>query len=537
VTLDATLRVLAQLNVKERWPELRARALEAVEAFPDSADMHAFVAHAMRQLGELEPGYQHAVRGLAIDPQNLFARNRVSLLANLTQRPEEAWQSALPILERVPGTAGDAQNIAVTISNAMHAAIALGRVTEAVALFTPAIERLDHNDLHFNSACLFAFVRDDRAFAYMRKSLANGKPKSAYTDGDFNGIRADPRFVALLVRDWDAERAALARSGKASREDLVPEDFLDGLQAGVLDPERHVELERAIDAAVDDPIGYDVYADWLLGQSNARGELILASRRCAVATGEDERMLAYLAWADHMQQHAGSYLGAHAPSHGATRWHLGFVRELAFASKGDALALLTATLGAPVCRFVHAISIGDLALDDYTPILDIVRETDLPHLRALAIVPDEPALRRLDLRGVALPQLTSLVVAAGWLELGTLEFPVLEELTVRTHGLSLAGLDEILGARSPRLRHLGIAVSALADHLCAILVESRLLSRLDSLDLSQGELSEAAARTLVEHAAYFAHLKLLDVSANHLTPDDAAAVQRALPNAWIGQQR
>jgi uncharacterized protein (TIGR02996 family) len=529
----ATSRMLIELHATARWPELRARALEAVEAFPDWADAHAFVAHAMRQLGELESGYQWAVRGLAIDPQNLFARNRVSLLANLTKRYEDAWASALPILELAPVNAGDAQNMAVTLTNAMHAAAVLGRVPEAIALFTAAIERLDHTDLHFNSACLYALAGDDRAFLYMRKSLASGKPKSDYTDGDFNPIRADPRFVALLVRDWDAERAALARSAKTSRDDLVPEDFLDGLRAGVIDPERHLELERAIDAAVDDPLGYAVYADWLLGQSNARGELILASRRCAEAIGEDERMLSYLAWADHMHEHAGAYLGAYSPKHHGTRWHLGFVRELAFAADRDAPELLATTLAAPVCRFVRAITVGDLPLHDYTPIAEVVCDAVLPHLRALQIAPGD-LFTELDLHALALPHLTALVVGAGRLALDLRALPHLERLDLTFGEASDAVAEQIapVFARTS-LRALGLHLAGHGDRVCAALVGSPVLARLETLDLSHGGLGEEGARMLVEHAAYFAHLKRLDVSGNQLSLEQAATIQRILPNARL----
>lgn len=496
-----TLRMLATLHASERWTELRARALEAAKAFPDVADICAFVAHAMRQLGELEPGYAWAVRGLAIDPENLFARNRVSLLANLTKRFEEAWASALPILDRVPGTAGDAQNIAVTLSNALHAAIPLGRAALAVALFAPAIERLDHGDLHFNAACLYALVRDDRVFVYMRKSLASGKAKGAFTDGDFDSVRADPRFVALLVRDWDAERAALERASKRSRDDLVPEDFLAEVPAGVIDHERHAELEAAIDAAVDDPVGYAVYADWLLGQSNVRGELILASRRCAEATGEDERMLAFVAWADHVHEHGGTYLGAFAPHHGATRWYQGFVRELVFAPRrGSRAGMLAATLSAPVCRFVQAVAIGSLRVDDYTPLLDVVVDAELRHLRTLAIVTDE-VMTRIEVQGLALPHVTSLSVRAGVLELGVLDLPCLERLA--------------LGAIEP-------------DHVATILASP--LPRLAHLAL--GGVTEAAVRSLVDHARFLWHLDL-DLRDNDFDAAAEAELRRALPNARL----
>lgn len=170
-----TMRKLANLNAAKRWEELRASAIEAAAEFTDSADVHAYVAHAMRQLGQLEQGFDWAERALAIDPNNLFARNRVSLLANLTKRYSEAYVAGLPVLDREPVDASAAQNIAVTIVNSIHAASHLGKIAEAVELFTPAIVRLDHEDLHFNSACMYALAADDRVYAYVCKALGVGQ--------------------------------------------------------------------------------------------------------------------------------------------------------------------------------------------------------------------------------------------------------------------------------------------------------------------------------------------------------------------------
>src|SRR5262245_51240260 len=114
-----TLVALDKLTRAQDWRKLRAKAEDAAARFPDSADRHALVAHACRQLNQLEPGYEWALRARAIDPNSLFAINRVSLLAVLTGRAEEAYASIDGVLDREVTTAADKQNLALAISNAI----------------------------------------------------------------------------------------------------------------------------------------------------------------------------------------------------------------------------------------------------------------------------------------------------------------------------------------------------------------------------------------------------------------------------------
>ena len=571
-----TMRTLASHNLAKRWDDLRASAVEAAAEFTESADIHAYAAHAMRQLGQLEQGFDWAQRALAIDPDNLFARNRVSLLANLTQRYAEAYAVATPILDLEPVDAPAAQNIAVVIVNAIHAASHLGKIAEAVELFTPAIVRLDHEDLHFNSACMYALAADDRVYAYARKALAAGKPKDAFVDTDFDGVRSDPRLIALLARDWDAERSALERSGKRTRDALAPEDFVALLSAGTANLERHPELERAIDANIDDVDAYIVYSDWLQGQSNPRGHFILASRRCHDARTEDDRMLAYVDWAAHVVEHAGAYLGAYAPVVGDTTWHLGFVREHAFdyGSSADAAALLVASLALPVCRFVRGVTIGDIPAFDrlsYDTMVAALADAQLHHLRSLRIAPDEFQMSwsELDVSSLAMPHLESLVIGAGTITTGALAFPALRRFAIRTGGLTRDNLTAVEQADWPHLedlevwfgsteygaaaftphdlarflqsrrplRRLALRNAELADDICAALVGAPILPTLAELDLSMGTLTYAGADILVRNRQHFAHLARLDVGDNCIPPDAAEMLRRALPNVHIGSQK
>jgi uncharacterized protein (TIGR02996 family) len=592
--LRDTLRKLDQLHRAQAWAELSTEAQAAAARFPDAPDLCAYAAHAMRQLGELEDGYRWAVRGTAIDPQHLFSINRVSLLANLTGRFPEAYDAARSQLDRVVDTAGDAQNLAVTIVNAIYAASRLDRVAEAVELFTPVIVRLDHPELHYNSACLYALAADERAYTYVAKSLGAGKAKTAFDDSDFDAIRADPRFVELLARDWAAEAGALSRSHKATRAELSPEDFVDPQVLRTVDPgavadtERDAPLEQAIEAAPDDAAGYLVYSDWFQERQNPLGWFVLASRRCDDAATEGERMLAYVDWAAQVHRHAGRWFGPFAQQLGhASRatWRHGFVRELVFdvgyswrKRRGDVGRLLTDTLALPMLRFLRDLRVGDIWANDeldYAPVVDALAAATLPCLRGLEIAPNDYQMSwtHLDATGLAarLPALESLVLGAGELVLGDLVLPRLRRFAARTGGLATASLASICGARWPeledleiwfgsteyggddfstrelapilggrglgRLRRLALRNAEFTDAICEALVGAPIVAQLAALDLSMGTMGADGAAVLASNAPVFAHLAKLSVADNALPAEAGAMLQRALPQVELGTQK
>ncbi|HEX7703912.1 MAG TPA: hypothetical protein VF403_24390, partial [Kofleriaceae bacterium] len=180
MTDPETLRELARHSSEENWRVLADRAIELAADHPDDAQVAAYAAHALRKLGAIEDGYRYAQSAVAIEPLNLYAQNRLSLLANLTGNYAVAYAAGEAIVEREPANHLDALNLAVTVVNAIHAADKLGRIADAVERFTPIIVRLDHRELHFNSACLYALARDERAFHYTRRALITGKKKSAF---------------------------------------------------------------------------------------------------------------------------------------------------------------------------------------------------------------------------------------------------------------------------------------------------------------------------------------------------------------------
>jgi uncharacterized protein (TIGR02996 family) len=518
LTDPETQQDLARLNSEENWRALADRAIELAADHPDDAQVAAYAAHALRKLGALEDGYRYAQTAVAIDPLNLFAQNRLSLLANLTGNYGVAYATGEAIVEREPANHLDALNLAVTVVNALHAADKLDRIADAVERFTPIIVRLDHRELHFNSACMYALARDERAFYYTRRALITGKKKSAFEVEDFQNLRTDPRFIELLARDWIAEQAALARAKQesgipaaqeflednefeelpdaaalrvaavtaealrdldaAARAALRPDHFLDPEELRVatytpVDRTRSPEIEAAIDSAIDDPTGYLVYADWLLERDNLRGQLILKSQRCVEAVTESERMLAFTAWGAFVAEHARRWLGTAVDliaQTSRTRWFMGFVSELVFDTgynprPGDTAGeLLAAALDLPVCRFLRRLEIRNVFARDqreYADVVAVVRAHPLPHLRVLVIAPVDYrlAMTSLDATGLVeqLPHVEELELGSADLTIGTIDgtaLPNLRRLALRTTGLTRAALAPILATRWTQLEEL-----------------------------------------------------------------------------------
>jgi tetratricopeptide (TPR) repeat protein len=583
---------LEKLFAQQRWAELSTAAQGASVEHPGVAEFPALAAHALRHLGHVDEGYRWARRAVQVDPSNLLALSRLGLLANLTRRFDEAFELALTQTERAPENANDAYNLATIIGNAIHAAAQARRIPEAVRALAAGIERLNHEQLHFNAACLFALAGDERAIVHARKSLEAGKHTTAFDDADFDAVRDDPRFARLLERDWAREHAALDRADLTARHGLRLDQFLDPLRVleaceGWLSDEpeaRHPEFERAL-ATGGGPQALRVYADWLQEVGNPRGVLIDKHLAAGAATDEDERMLAYADWARWVEHHAAQFYG---PFPGITgdatlaTWAPGFFAELTITQAERRQAglrrELTAVLGHPSCRFLQGLRVGDLWQGDelsYAEVIGVLCESDLPSLRRLHLQPERFDLSstQLDSKGLAraFPDLEELVLGAGQLTLSDLDFPRLRRLAIRTGGLTRDNLAAVLATSwpalerfelwfgSPRygaaefepldlaallaptgfgqLRHLGLQNAAFTDDLVHDLCTARVVLQLESLDLSMGTMTDAGALELATNAARFAHLTTLNLAANSLTAVGVGLLREALPLAECSNQK
>lgn len=575
------LRHLSTLFEREEWQQLVTDSVSAQKRHPQLPEVYGFAAHALRHLRRFEEGYEWAKRGQAIAPDNLFVVNRVSLLGNLTGRFDEVFDLATHHASKDITADHDRINLATIITNGIHACAKLGRIDEGVTRFTPAIERIDHPFLHFNAACLYALANDARWFRWAEKSLEADKPLADFADGDFDAVRAEPRFARLLARDWKREREALVRARVDRRELLRPEHFVD-----LNDPEvdahvepRNVDLETAIDASPDDATRWQVLHDWLLERQTPRAESWLRWNRWERATEVDERMLACAAWATHLEENAGTLLGPVAEfwNH-ALRWRGGFIEHLRVdPSASDFEETLRDLANHPACRFLRGLEVRDIAggdAFDYGDVLDTLSTLRLPCLRSLRVEPDDDtrswAVLTLTDVGAKFPQLESLELGAGGLSLGALRFPSLTRFALRTTSLTHSALASVMAAQWPRLRELelwfgsteygadtferaeierllagipssvsrlGLKNSEFTDALIEALANSKVLQQLTHLDLSMGIAGDVGAVTLQRNAQRFHHLEVLELSENCFSAEAVAELKAAFPNAVVGQQK
>ncbi len=321
------------------------------------------------------------------------------------------------------------------------------------------------------------------------------------------------------------------------------------------------------------------------------------ARRAVAGSGrdqEDERgggdpelaaAIERLLW-EHGQEWVGP--AAAQPKQAVLEWELGHVRAVRFkyddyGAYSEQGALLKELVSRPAGRLLRRIDHELFAGDQSAAgIIEALAETRPPALRELSLC-DYEACCLSDLNGIswlecgdvsplyaALPRLEELTLM-GVVELGArVELPALRRFALRTGTLTRASLAAIVaadwpeleelelwfgdsnygaeceagdvaplldGARLPKLRSLGLRNAELADELCALLPQSKLLPRLRALDLSMGTLGSRGARALAEHAAAFRHLERLDVSQSYLGEADLARLAAFGPALVATEQR
>ena len=331
---------------------------------------------------------------------------------------------------------------------------------------------------------------------------------------------------------------------------------------------RNELIEAAIASDVDHADAYSVYADWLQGQGDPRGELIALQ-----LAGDD------VAASELLDAHEHHFFGRVASSRHllvvsptpklglSTRWRWGYLERLWISNKGqdDVVEALANLLDHPSCRFLRELTVGLVTYDDnsYEQIAAVIGERSLPHLHTLVLgdfCSEETELNWSSLGDVspmyrAVPNLRRLALRSGSMTVGAIELPTLEELTIVSGGFDSVSLSRICGAlwpvlttlsiqlgneetftlpqlqpifdgtRFPRVTRLGLGNSTITDEICRGLASSAIASRLVSLDLSKGTLGDEGIRALA--AGRFPNLAHLDVSSSWLT-DEGVAIARGL---------
>src|SRR5258708_4411160 len=192
---------------------------------------------------------------------------------------------------------------------------------------------------------------------------------------------------------------------------------------------------------------------------------------------------------------------------------------------------------------LRGIFIGDMVSEENE--ISWIVQTDVSPL-ALAY----PNLEHLRLRGtgelslggrLTHQKLKSLTIESGGLpprlfhEVMESQLPSLNSLELWLGTPSYGGdvtvedIQELLaGSAFPALKHLGLRDSEIVDEIAATLTSAQILSRLDSLDLSLGTLSDDGGKSLLDNPA-LRRLKRLDLHRHYLSNEMMAALERALP--------
>lgn len=334
-------------------------------------------------------------------------------------------------------------------------------------------------------------------------------------------------------------------------------------------------MEEAIKVDPADMEAWQVYADYLQTQSDFRGELIAlgiaieqtddAARRMELQTRYDSIFKPY------QIQWLGLALKASAnPKVLKLEWRYGYVmkarvaHEYDFAGPGS-LDLLKKVLSKPAGQFIQALVLGvnegaedgDVSFDAY--IEEIVNSAPGPGLKQLVIGDFESEECEISWSTVgnceplfsALPDLQSLRLHGGRIELGNLTHAKLKHLTIETGGLSAEAVRSVAAARLPALeslevwfgaddygaegnismlaplfegqgfpalKQLGLMNCEFENEIAGAIVKAPVLKQLETLDLSMGTMTDEGADALINNSSALQHLKELNVEDNFISP-------------------
>ena len=421
-------------------------------------------------------------------------------------------------------------------------------------------------------------------------------PKDAYWKGAADELAPPPPAVDAAFEP----RAAEPVQGRERAYERLLAEALQAAEAASAKlraaraPDANPQLAQLVDeAADDDPSAAQVYADWLQGEGDPRGELGAIQLQLAVEPKRKDLQKAERAL---LAKHAERLLGKVAPYPDLVQlaWRAGFVHAARLANtfersdlhggekeEVDLEELLGSLLDLPSARFLRELTVGIVTHDDnsYGGIARELGKRYLPSLRTLFLgdfSSDETELNWSSLGNVqpmyaALPDLRALKVRSGSMTLGAIVLPRLERFEVITGGLdgkaarSIAAaawpsLRELSiqvgpsyrggggakakdfqpvldGAGLPRLVHLGLTNLDFTDALIEPLAHAKVLPQLEELDLQMGTLSDDGARLLYRYQKAFAHLRRIDVDDNYLTRDGERLLRSTRLPFHFGAQR
>jgi len=343
------------------------------------------------------------------------------------------------------------------------------------------------------------------------------------------------------------------------------------------------ELEAQICQKPDEAGPYLVYADWLLQRQDPRGNLITvqsqradAPRNKALADAEKKLLDTHRTYfvpapLDEALRLPKRGKGARCEVTWSNGYfaHVRLARDVTpSAQEIDLDIVAQSVLGHPSAKFLRSLTVGPLGTPSYSyiSIIKAIQKERHPLLGEIHIGDFGPADVELassnagDVSGLfkVAPAMSKLTVKAGALRFGAAvdhaklrelyvtttqlagdhvkglfrgKLPALETLSLVTERMALDP-DQLTafmkGSVFPALRHLTLRGTANTKGVIDALLDSELLARLESLDLSGGDLRDPSVNQLLARRDRFQHLAKLDLGNNKLSPDEAARVAKGL---------
>jgi hypothetical protein len=209
---------------------------------------------------------------------------------------------------------------------------------------------------------------------------------------------------------------------------------------------------------------------------------------------------------------------------------------------GDSTEIVAELVNAaPSLPGLRHLFFGEMTYDECE--ISWINQTNLSPL--LVAFPKLESLRVRGGTGLAFPKvrhecLKELAIETGGLSRSTIrdvfqcDFPALEhlELLLGENGYGFdGGVEDLQPALSgrlyPKLKFLGLMNSEIANDIAAVLVNSPIAERVESLDLSLGNLDDEGVASL-RGLADFANLRRLNISHHYGSPEAVVALKQAL---------
>ncbi|MEW5740013.1 MAG: pentapeptide repeat-containing protein [Myxococcota bacterium] len=322
----------------------------------------------------------------------------------------------------------------------------------------------------------------------------------------------------------------------------------------------HPDFEAALDAHPDDEGRWEVYGDWLQTQGDLRGELVARHGK----PGFDDFVQAHVE--EIFRDAADEARGGGQMPELTVEWRHGFVHAATLRAdnperKVDLGVLAAKVLSLPVSRFLRGLHFGVKhgavtyggAENEYSSVIEALKA----HPRTPALQHLSLGLQRVwrddydtsplhhwgDLSALwaLVPGLKTLYLKGGGGTLGALVLPELERFTLEADYLGDGAegvFDELRAAKWPKLRrlevtdvggelnvpsllatleslplvHLAIQESGGLSRVLEALLQSKVLPRLEVLDLRLGVLDGRALQLLQTRTSAFRHLRVLDLT-------------------------